>query len=65
MSFYAQWKEYTAKRLGLHWQRDFFDHRLRTDESFREKADYILMNPVRAGLCKSPGEWPHVWIARD
>lgn len=32
------------------WQRDFFDHRLRSIESAAEKAQYIRMNPVRAGL---------------
>jgi REP element-mobilizing transposase RayT len=42
-----KWKEWTAKTLGIHWQRDFFEHRLRQEESRREKADYILQNPVR------------------
>jgi len=36
--------------MGIKWQRDFFEHRLRSDESWREKADYILANPVRKGL---------------
>ena len=38
----SNWKEWTAKSLRLEWQRDFFEHRLRRDESSREKADYIL-----------------------
>src|SRR5438477_7255935 len=42
----SKWKEWTAKVLGIVWQRDFFEHRLRHDESRREKADYILQNPV-------------------
>ena len=49
-----KWKEYTAKELGLRWQRDFFDHRLRDDENRTEKAHYIRMNPVRAHLCRTP-----------
>jgi putative transposase len=57
----AQWKEYVAKSCGIQWQRDFFDHRLRGGESPREKAEYIENNPVRAGLVKSPDEWPYVW----
>src|SRR4051794_24568073 len=44
----SKWKEWTAKSLGIRWQRDFFEHRLRREESFREKADYVLANPVRA-----------------
>src|SRR5438128_683300 len=49
----SKWKEWTAKRFGIKWQRDFFEHRLRANESFEEKADYIRANPVRAGLVKN------------
>ncbi len=59
----TQWKRWTARQGGFVWQRDFFDHRLRSDESSREKADYILNNPVRAGLCDKPEDWPHRWVA--
>jgi len=55
------WKHWTAYRLGIAWQRDFFEHRLRHDESRREKADYLLNNPVRAGLVQTAHEWPYVW----
>jgi putative transposase len=50
----SQWKPWTAKQFSICWQRDFFEHRLRNDENWREKADYILANPVRAGLAKKP-----------
>ncbi len=56
-----EFKKYTAKKAGIRWQRDFFDHRLRKDESYVEKAYYIRMNPVRAGLCAKPEEWPYAW----
>jgi len=59
----SKWKEWTAKTLGIRWQRDFFEHRLRGDESFREKADYVLTNPVRAGLVKRWQDWPYTFIA--
>jgi putative transposase len=55
----ANWKRYTANHAGIHWQRDFFDHRLRNDESFDEKAAYILENPVRAGLAHRVEDWPY------
>ncbi len=55
------WKRYTCIKGGVEWQRDFFDHRLRKDESYIEKAHYIRMNPVRAGLAERPEEWPYVW----
>ena len=56
-----EFKKFTARALGISWQRDFFDHRLRDDKCRVEKAHYIRMNPVRAGLCKTPGDWPYVW----
>jgi putative transposase len=58
----SQWKEFLAKKLGLQWQRDFFDHRLRSDESLRDKADYILQNPVRRGLVERAEDWSYVWV---
>jgi len=43
-------KRITARIAGIRWQRNFFDHRLRHDESETEKYDYLCQNPVRAGL---------------
>ncbi len=53
------WKRYAANHAGIHWQRDFFDHRLRDDESYEEKAAYVLHNPVRAGLVTRWEDWPY------
>ena len=53
----ASFKSWLAKSKGIRWQRDFFDHRLRGQESAAEKAHYIRMNPVRAGLCEKPEDW--------
>jgi len=55
------WKRFMARMFDIGWQRDFFDHRLRKDESFVEKAHYIRMNPVRAGLVEKPDLWPYSW----
>jgi putative transposase len=38
----------TAKIARIHWQRNFFDHRLRYE------------NPLRAGLIRAEDEWPYV-----
>lgn len=56
------WKEWTNKDMGIIWQDDFFEHRLRHDESRRQKADYILANPVRAKLVSRPEDWPYVYF---
>ncbi len=56
------WKHYTAGTFGIHWQRDFFDHRIRSADDHAEKWAYIRDNPVRAGLVKNHADWPHVWF---
>ncbi|MGE0684443.1 MAG: transposase [Candidatus Binatia bacterium] len=56
------WKRYLARHAGIHWQRDFFDHRIRNEASLQEKWSYILQNPVRAGLVTAAEHWPYVWI---
>lgn len=39
------------------WQRGFFDHLLRSSESYTEKWNYVHENPVRAGLAANADEW--------
>jgi putative transposase len=41
---------WTLNGSGKLWQRGFYDHGLRSEESIRGIAQYILANPVRAGL---------------
>jgi putative transposase len=58
-------KRITTRITKIHWQRNFFDHRLRHDESEAEKAIYIRRNPMRAGLITLNGHWPYVLDAND
>jgi putative transposase len=44
--------------LSPHWQKGFFDHVLRSEDSYSEKWDYVRENPVRAGLAKEWKLWP-------
>jgi putative transposase len=49
-------------QLGIHkphWQEGFFDHLLRSHESYAQKWEYVRMNPVRAKLCDTPDAWPY------
>jgi putative transposase len=39
------------------WQPGFFDHILRSDESYGLKWQYVRDNPVRAGLVSRAAEW--------
>ena len=41
------------------WQRGFFDHVLRSNESYGQKWNYVRDNPVRAGLASRADDWPY------
>jgi len=58
----TNWKRLVARSYGVGWQRDFFEHRLRRDEHFDAKVDYMRQNPVRAGLVSSGTDWPYFWV---
>ena len=42
-----------------HWQEGFFDHLLRSKESYSQKWAYVRENPVRAGLAAWHENWPY------
>ena len=55
-------KRAISKALGIRgefWQPTFFDHILRSDESYSEKWEYVCQNPVRAGLVKQSEDWKY------
>ena len=56
------WKGFLRKTLGIRFQSDCFEHRIRNESEFAEKWHYIRENPVRKGLVDMPDEWPY-WIA--
>ena len=47
------------QRVGhLLWQRSYYDHILRGPDELQPAIEYILGNPVRAGLVENPGAYP-------
>jgi putative transposase len=44
--------------FGIVWQKDFYDHILRTESDFSNQLQYILENPVRGGLASRWQEYP-------
>jgi hypothetical protein len=44
---------------GEIWERGFFDHLLRSEESYAQKWAYVQQNPVRAGLVTRMDDWPY------
>jgi REP element-mobilizing transposase RayT len=58
----------TLRSLGCdapHWQKGFFDHLLRSGESYSQKWDYVRENPVRAGLVERAEDWPFAGEIHD
>lgn len=50
---------------GKLWQQGYYDHALRQEEDRLALARYIVSNPLRKGLVKSIGDYPHwdsVWL---
>jgi putative transposase len=41
------------------WQEGFFDHVLRSNESYAQKWEYVRENPVHAGLVNRSEDWPY------
>ena len=60
VSIIQQFKSYLVRTLGIRFQCDFFDTRLRDDAHYAEKFRYICNNPVRKGFCATARDWPHV-----
>jgi hypothetical protein len=48
-------KRATGRKL---WQEGFFDRVLRNDEATLDVIAYIIKNPIRAGYCVEPREYP-------
>ena len=47
------------------WQAGYYDHAIRKDEDIVNIARYIIANPLRAGLVKRVGDYPHwhaIWL---
>jgi REP element-mobilizing transposase RayT len=48
-------------RRGKVWEEESFDRALRREESIGDKIEYILGNPVCAGLAANPLEYRWLW----
>ena len=51
---YTAWSVNEEFRIKPLWQKNFYEHIVRKDESLEKIAEYIVNNPVRKGLV---GDW--------
>lgn len=61
-------KKFTAKQInaklgknGSLWQKNYYEHGIRRDESLNKIVGYCYENPVRKGLVKHPKDYPYWW----
>ena len=62
------WKSRFRKRdanPSHRWQTDHWDTRLRDDENYESKWEYVKNNPVRHGLVERSDDWPFQGTMND
>ncbi len=59
-----RWKGASALEINRHpgrsgavWAPDYYDRYIRDENHLYDSISYIHNNPVKAGLCESPGKW--------
>lgn len=55
---YAQWFNTYRGREGALFERRYWDRVATSEAHVLAFNRYVVLNPVRAGLCRSPEEWP-------
>lgn len=65
-------KKYTARRAnrilgrsGAFWQDESYDHVVQTQDELDRTINYVLNNPVKAGLVQSWEEWPWTYLKQE
>jgi len=68
----ASWKSFTGRKIAelvpspslnpsqgqIVWRREYWDRFIRNERHLRQAIEYIHENPVKAGLVKTPADWP-------
>ncbi|MGC9318370.1 MAG: REP-associated tyrosine transposase, partial [Armatimonadota bacterium] len=68
-AFIHGFKTWTGRELARRgyrspvWQRSFYDRHARCDNDVAGTISYVMHDPVRRGLCRSPEDWPHAFGA--
>jgi REP element-mobilizing transposase RayT len=51
-----------TRHMGRVWQEESFDRALRNEEDLASKIEYMINNPVRAGLVVTPAAYRWIWV---
>jgi REP element-mobilizing transposase RayT len=62
-------KRYSAResnkilnRTGTFWQDESYDHLVRDNDEFKSIIEYIILNPVKAGLVENWKDYPYTYL---
>ncbi len=61
-SFTATKANKLLDRTGAFWHRETYDHVCRGTDEVQRITDYILLNPVKAGLVAEWQHWPYTYL---
>ncbi len=66
------WKRYSANKINKYldkkgnlWQAESYDHLVKDEEELYRTIEYVINNPVEAGLVKHWKDWEHSWIKKE
>ena len=62
-------KKYSARKINIHmgrsgsfWHPESYDHIIRSRNELADTIDYVIKNPVKAGLIENWEKWPGTYI---
>jgi putative transposase len=61
----ARYCNQELKRSGSFWQHESYDHVVRNQGEYDRIVQYILNNPVKAGLIKNWQDWKFTYLRQD
>lgn len=64
----ARLKSKTRRNLliqGVKWQDNYFEHRLRPEDSIEAVLRYLHLNPYRSKLLETVQVYPHFWLGAE
>jgi len=66
------WKKYTAYQINKYlgnkgnlWQAESYDHLIKDEKQLIHYLEYLINNPVKAGLVKKWFDWNGTWISKE
>ena len=54
-----------VKRSGSLWQAESYDHVVRDEDELLRIIQYVMNNPVKAGLVEDWKDWKHTFVSEE